>query len=193
MASAAAVTTWPFCRNRLCSKVSWTPCSVAGTPTHHPRLGLVLSAVPITLVAQTCPVSLCRCGMGRSSSLLVVCATRGLCAKGCDASGWTRRGCAQKWHPGHPPHTQYCAPIPRLDPLSGGGASHHMPSPIRGFSIALNLKDECQGSQSPFLQRPSWPITDLLTTSHTPLSTVDEVGGETESLGKMKPRLQKDK
>ena len=68
-----------------------------------------------------------------------------------------------------------------------------MPSPIRGFSIALNLKDECQGSQSPFLQRPSWPITDLLTTSHRPLSTVDEVGGETESLGKMKPRLQKDK
>ena len=78
-------------------------------------------------------------------------------------------------------------------PLSGGGASHHMPSPIRGFSIALNLKDECQGSQSPFLQRPSWPITDLLTTSHRPLSTVDEVRGETESLGKMKPRLQKDK
>lgn len=135
-------------------------------PPRKPGLCLVLSAVPITPVAQTCPVSLSRCGMGRSSSLLAVCATRGLCAEGRDTSGWIRRGCAQKWHPGHPPLPQYCALIPRLDPLSGGGVSHHMPSPIRSLSIALNLKDECQGSQSPFLQRPSWPIYRL--THHLP-------------------------
>lgn len=120
-------------------------------PPRKPGLCLVLSAASITSVAQTPPVGLRRCGMGQEFHPPSGVHHWGLCAKG---RGW----------PPFPP-TALCPDFQARPPL-WGGASHHMPCPLRGLSTAWNLKDECQGSHSPFLQRPSWPIHRL--THHLP-------------------------